>query len=101
MNTLDILQQQEIISIREFIKNLSQITSNPKKKIYTVVKNGKIAGFYIPQEFKDELLADMYFPEEQEEKKYDSILARHKEIAFSGGDPNLAMNIDKILYGAE
>ena len=101
MNTLEVLQQQEIISIREFIKNLSKITSKPKKKVYTLVKNGKIAGFYIPHEFKDEILADMYFAEEQEEKKYDSILARHEDIAFSGGDPNLAMNIDKILYGAE
>ncbi len=99
MNLVNILQRQEIISIREFIKNLSKITSNPKKKVYTLVKNGKEVGFYIPSKYKDEVFADQFIPS-QEEKKYKSLLDGIDTVSFKG-DPDLSQKIDEIVYGRE
>lgn len=97
MNTLLALQQQKIVSIRDFTRNMSSITSKPKYKIYTVVKNGQKVGTFIPEKFEREVWPE--YCGEGEEKKYKSLFDNYDKIAFKGGDPNLSMKIDQILYG--
>ena len=96
MNTLTALKQQEIISIREFIHQLSKITDFPKQKIYTLVKNGRKVGTYIPAKYEDEVFS---IGLKMEKKKYHSLFDNYKQMAFTGGDPNLSQKIDQILYG--
>lgn len=102
MNTLQVTKQQRIISIREFIKELSAITSRPKEKMYTLVKNGRKVGTYIPDQYEDEILTERYFsPEPHEEKLYKSLFDTYNEIAFKGGPKDLSKQIDKVVYGIE
>lgn len=99
MNTLQVTNQQYIISIREFIKNLSRITDRPKEKIYTLVKNGKKVGTFIPVEYEDEVFAQKYI-EVKRKGTVKSIFDHYKEISFTGGPKDLSLNMDKYLYGA-
>ncbi len=102
MNTLQILTQQRIISIREFIKNLSNITDHPKDKVYTVVKNGERVGVFIPRKYEEEMFAERYFsPEPNEEKLYESLFDTYKDVAFTGGPKNISQHVDRYVYGAE
>jgi len=98
MNTLTALKEQKIISIREFMRNMSKITSKPEHKIYTLVKNGKKVGTYIPEEYENYI-----WPEQDygvgEEKEYDSLFDNYKNMVVKGGDPHLSQKIDQILYG--
>lgn len=98
MNITTFLKQQEIISVREFVHNFSKITTYPKRRLYTVVKNGKKVGTYIPERFEDEFYTNLTPPPE-EEKKYTSFFDNYDKIAFTSNDPNLSQHIDDILYG--
>lgn len=57
MNLATLLKQQEIISIRAFIQQLSKITSHPTSRVYTLVKNGRKVGTYIPRQYEDEFFS--------------------------------------------
>lgn len=96
MNMLKLLQKQKIISVRDFIRQFSKMTSEPENKIYTIVKNGKKVGIFIPEKYEDEIfdMPEMY----QKEKKYKSLFTNYHKIAFKG-PKNLSQNIDRILYG--
>lgn len=98
MNLATLLKEQEIISIRDFIQQLSKITSHPTHKIYTLVKNGKKVGTYIPEEYEEYVWPDDPMGDDAP-KIYDSLFANYDKIAFKSGDPNLSMKIDDILYG--
>jgi non-homologous end joining protein Ku len=99
MNIKTFLQQQEIISVREFVHNFSKITSKPKRKMYTIVKNGKKVGTYTPIEYEDEYFTGLEEMIEEEPKKYNSLFDNYDKIAFKTGDPLLSQKIDDILYG--
>jgi len=96
MNITTFLKQQEIISVREFVHNFSKITSQPKRKMYTVVKNGKKVGTYTPVEYEDEYFTNLTEPVE-EPKKYSSFFDNYDKMAFNG-PPDLSQRIDEILY---
>ncbi|MFA5995164.1 MAG: hypothetical protein WCW27_01505 [Patescibacteria group bacterium] len=99
MNLATLSQEQTIISIREFIRNLSKITSKPASKIYTVVKNGKKVGTYIPEESEKEIFtAYLPYMQEAQEKKYNSFFDDYDKICYSG-DPNLSQMVDEVVYG--
>jgi hypothetical protein len=103
MNMLQILRKQHVLSIREFIHTLAMITSLPKNKkspVYTITKNGKHVGTFIPAEYQEEVLDTRYISDNRE-KKYHSLFDRFDELAFSGDDPNLSMNIDHYVYGTK
>lgn len=98
MNLATLLKQQEIISIRDFIQKLSKITNHPTSKVYTLVKNGKKVGTYIPEQYEDEWL----WPTDQPQAKpyqYTSFFDDYDKIAFSSDDQQLSQHIDQILYG--
>lgn len=97
MNLATLLKQQEIIPIRDFIHRLSQITNHPTSKIYTLVKNGKKVGTYIPEEFEEELLVPMW--DQSKQPRYTSFFDAYDKIAFTSDDPHLSQHIDQILYG--
>jgi len=96
MNTLSILKNQKIISIREFSRNMSKITKSPTHKLYTLVKNGKKVGTYIPEKYEHEMLPPEAF---EEEKEYDSLFDNYENMVVKGGDPMLSQKVDEILYG--
>lgn len=100
MNLATLLKQQEIISIRAFIQQLSKITSHPTSKIYTLVKNGKKVGTYIPEQYEDEFIVPIDQPREVPQR-YTSFFDNYDKIAFSTNDPHLSQQIDQILYGAK
>lgn len=83
------------------MRNLSKITSKPKSKIYTLVKNGKKVGTYVPEKYEEEVYGHRFIAVSDKEPKYTSFFDNYEKIAFSGGDPNLSQNIDKILYGID
>ena len=96
MNSWQALKDQKIVSIREFSKNMSKITSSPTHKLYTIVKNGKEVGTFIPTKYEDEFLP----PEAKEKpKKYNSLFDNYENMVIEGGDPDLSKKIDQILYG--
>ena len=97
MNTLLALRQQKIVSIRDFMRNMSSITSKPKYKIYTLVKNGKKVGTFIPEKFEHDVWPE--YCGEGETKKYQSLFDNYENMVIEGGDPNLSLKIDEILYG--
>lgn len=97
MNTLLALKKQKIISIRDFMHNMSKITSSPTHVVYTVVKNGKKVGIYIPEKYEDEIWPE--YRGEAQEKKYHSLFDNYEQMVIKGGDPHLSQKIEKILYG--
>ena len=97
MNTIGtFLQDQRIISVREFMQNFSKINNQPTSKLYTVVKNGQKTGTYVPEQFETEVFAPVWHAEE---RKYKSLFANYDKIAASTGDPNLSQKVDEIVYG--
>lgn len=98
MNILQVLHEQKVISVRDFIYQLSSITKNPKSKIYTLTKNGKKVGTFIPEKFEDEVFAnDMIEP--THDIRYHSLFDSYDEIAFTSGPKDLSTRIDEVLYG--
>lgn len=98
MNMFQILQKQEVISIRDFMRRLSEITEKPTSPVYTITKNGKKVGTYIPEKNESEIFNEIPLLEE-DEKIYTSVFDRYDEIKFEGGPPDLSMRIDEMLYG--
>lgn len=97
MNTIGtFLQDQRIISVREFMQSFSKINDQPTSKLYTVVKNGQKTGTYVPKQFEAEVFAPVWYTGQH---KYNSLLANYDKIAFSTGDPDLSQKIDDIVYG--
>jgi hypothetical protein len=96
MNLATLLKYQQIISIRDFIHNLSQITKQPTSKIYTVVKNGKKVGTYVPEQFEHEVFMEA-FP--MGERKYKSFFDDFDKLSFSTDDPYLSQKVDEVVYG--
>lgn len=91
------LQQQQIVSVRDFLRGFAKITSKPQKKVYTVVKNGEEVGYFIPKKHANEVLKNTGVFS-SDEKKYNG-LDVFDDFRFSSGDPNLSMKVDEIVYG--
>lgn len=89
-----ILQFQHIISIRDFVRSIAKITDQPDSKMYTIVKNGKEVGMYVPKQYKEEMLEGWQY----QPKKYHSLFANYDKIAGYTGDPTLSQTMDKLLY---
>jgi len=79
-------KQHNIITAREFTRSVSSFGKLAQNgQSFTVTKNGEEFFTVTPPKIK-------------RKKKYnlDDLL----KFTFSGGDPNMSKDIDKILYGA-
>ncbi len=100
MNLIQIIaNNQEVISIRDFGRNLAHITDKPKSKVYTIVKNGKTVGRYVPEKYATDVFVDYDMIAEQRQK-YTGIEELEKH-AIASGEKHLSQRVDEILYGAQ
>lgn len=86
-----------VIQLHKFVHNFSKITTKPKRKMYTVVKNGKKVGTYMPVEYEEEYFTNLEEPVE-EPKKYASLFDNYDKMVFQG-PPDQSQKMDEILYG--
>lgn len=93
-----VTMKEEIINVREFIRNYKNIIG--KNKIFIISKHGKPESVFVPYDKWVESNSLKFTKLDSRKRSKVNLWEAIEKYTSRGTDPNISQKVDEIVYGA-